>query len=83
MPIYRYESQKPEAGCPHCRDGFETTQSIKEAPLTACPECGGLIVKTPLVAAVGRSQANFDDRAKAAGFSKLKRLGKGEYEKQY
>ena len=24
-----------------------------------------------------------DDRAKAAGFTKLKRLGKGEYERQY
>ena len=83
MPIYRYESKKPAAGCEHCRKGFEVTQSIQDAALTACPDCGGSIVKTPVVAAVGRSQANFDDRAKSAGFSKLKRLGKGEYEKQY
>ena len=34
-------------------------------------------------AAVGFSQSNLDDRAKAAGFTKLKRLGKGEYERQY
>ena len=27
--------------------------------------------------------SNLDDRAKAAGFTKLKRLGKGEYERQY
>jgi hypothetical protein len=32
---------------------------------------------------VGASQSNFDDRAKASGFHKLKKLGKGEYEKQY
>jgi len=39
--------------------------------------------KVVAAAAVGRSQAKLDDRAKAAGFSKLKRIGKGEYEKQY
>ncbi|MGI5869357.1 MAG: FmdB family zinc ribbon protein [Kiritimatiellia bacterium] len=83
MPIYRYESKKPSAGCPRCRDGFEVVQSIKDAALTTCPACGGAIVKTPVAAAVGRSQSNFDDRAKSAGFSKLKRLGKGEYERQY
>ena len=33
--------------------------------------------------AIGRSISSLDNRAKAAGFSKLKRLGKGEYEKQY
>ena len=32
---------------------------------------------------LGKSQSSLDDRAKAAGFTKLKRLGKGEYEKQY
>ena len=32
---------------------------------------------------VGASQSNFDDRAKNAGFHKLQKLGKGEYEKQY
>ena len=83
MPIYRYERKKPAAGCPRCREGFEVTQSIKDAALATCPDCGGAVAKTPVVAAVGRSQANFDDRAKSAGFSKLKRLGKGEYEKRY
>ncbi len=83
MPIYRYETKSPAAGCERCRGGFEVVQSIRDEALTTCPDCGGPIVKTPVVAAVGRSQANFDDRAKSAGFSKLKRLGKGEYEKQY
>jgi len=37
----------------------------------------------PALAAVGASRSGLDDRAKAAGFTKLKRLGKGEYERQY
>lgn len=83
MPIYRYESKSPTLGCPTCQEGFEITQSIHDAALTHCPDCGAAVVKTPVIAAVGRSQSCLDDRAKAAGFSKLKRLGKGEYEKQY
>jgi hypothetical protein len=35
------------------------------------------------VPAVGGSSSGFDAKAKNAGFSKLKRIGKGEYEKQY
>jgi hypothetical protein len=35
------------------------------------------------VPSVGGSKSGFDDRAKNAGFSKLKKLGSGEYEKQY
>jgi hypothetical protein len=33
--------------------------------------------------AIGRSKSKLDDRAKSAGFTKLKRIGKGEYEKMY
>ena len=83
MPIYRYEVKGDGAGCEHCRDGFEVLQSIDDAALAKCPECGAAVVKTPSAPSVGRSQSGLDDRAKSAGFSKLKRLGKGEYEKQY
>jgi len=83
MPVYRYEVKEGVAGCAHCRDGFEIVQPISEKRLEKCPECGCRIVKTPVAPSVGRSQSGLDDRAKAAGFSKLKRLGKGEYEKQY
>jgi hypothetical protein len=41
------------------------------------------VVKVVSRPAVGGSSSGFDDRAKSAGFHKLKRLGKGEYEKQY
>ena len=83
MPTYRYEAKDSVAGCTLCHEGFDATQKISDAPLTVCPECGGAIVKVPCVAAFGRLQSSFDDRAKAAGFSKLKKVSKGEYEKQY
>ena len=83
MPVYRYEVREGEAGCVHCHDGFEVIQSIKDDRLEKCPECGCPIIKTPVSTSLGRSESNFDDRAKAAGFSKLKKISKGEYEKQY
>jgi hypothetical protein len=33
--------------------------------------------------AIGRSKTKLDDRAKNAGFTKLKKIGTGEYEKMY
>ena len=83
MPIYQYEAREGEKGCPKGRAGFEVLQSLREAPLSACPDCGSRVERVPAAAAVGFSQSNLDDRAKAAGFTKLKRLGKGEYERQY
>ena len=82
MPIYRYESTK-EDGCGHCLEGFEVAQRLSDPRLEACPKCGVAVRRAVLPVAVGRSESGFDARAKAAGFSKLKRLGKGEYEKQY
>jgi len=83
MPVYDYEAVSPEKSCPHCADGFEAVQSIHDARLTACPKCGAPVRKLISAPAIGRSKAKLDDRAKAAGFTKLKRLGKGEYEKMY
>ena len=83
MPVYDYEAISPDAGCPHCAGGFETTQSIHDPRLTACPECGSPIRRVITAPAIGRSKSKLDDRAKSAGFTKLKRLGKGEYEKMY
>jgi len=39
--------------------------------------------KVPPRIAIGRSRSTLDARAKAAGFKKLKKLGRGEYEQQY
>ena len=35
MPTYEY-------ACRACGHRFETVQSMKDEPLTVCPECGGL-----------------------------------------
>lgn len=38
MPIYGYE-------CGECGHHFEVLQSVNDAPLTTCPECGGPLRK--------------------------------------
>lgn len=83
MPIYEYQAVDEARGCPHCAGGFEQMQRISDTPLQACPECGAPIRKVISPCAVGRSRSGFDHRAKEAGFHKLERLGKGEYEKKY
>ncbi len=83
MPTYVYEAKDLSKSCEHCKEGFDISQSISDPPLDKCPVCGNAVVKVPCAAAIGRSMSSLDDRAKAAGFSKLKRLGKGEYERQY
>lgn len=83
MPIYEYQAKHAKKACAHCREPFEVLQKIRDTPLTTCPACGAPIHKLISAPRVGGSQSNFDDRAKAAGFHKLQKLGKGEYEKQY
>ncbi len=83
MPIYEYQVAEGAKGCPFCADGFERIQTLSEAKLEKCPECGAPVVRVISAPSLGKSQSSLDDRAKAAGFTKLKRLGKGEYEKQY
>ena len=83
MPIYEYEAVDQKAACAKCRNVFEKIQTLGEPPLTKCPACGAAVRKVISAPASLRSHGDFDSRAKAAGFHKLKRLGKGEYEKQY
>ena len=83
MPVYDYEAVSPEKSCPHCAKGFEAVQSIKDPRLQTCPECGAPVRRLISAPAIGRSKSGLDDRAKSAGFTKLKRIGKGEYEKMY
>ena len=58
-------------------------RAISDPPLTQCPECGGEVDKLISAPSVGASGSDFDNRARNAGFHKLQRLGKGEYEKKY
>jgi putative FmdB family regulatory protein len=83
MPTYEYEAIEQSVGCEHCKNGFETMQSIHDKPLEKCPQCGAKIRKVIAAPAIGRSKSSLDQRAKSAGFKKLKRLGQGEYEKIY
>ncbi|MBQ9432405.1 MAG: zinc ribbon domain-containing protein [Kiritimatiellae bacterium] len=83
MPTYDYEAADAKNSCPYCANGFETVQSIHDPHLAVCPKCGAPIKRVIAAPAIGRSKSKLDDRAKAAGFTKLKRLGKGEYEKIY
>jgi len=83
MPVYDYIAADTEHACPHCAGGFETVQSMHDARLEVCPQCGAPVQKCITAPAIGRSKSKLDDRAKAAGFKKLKRIGKGEYEKMY
>ena len=81
MPFYEYELC--EGDCAACGGKFTLRRPIKAAPLTECPAC-----KKPVRKLI--SQVNSPTKtkpvsvsdAKKAGFTVLKRLGKGEYERQ-
>jgi len=83
MPVYDYEAREPGNSCPYCKAGFEVVQLIKEPRLETCPQCGSPVRKLITAPAIGRSASKLDDRAKNAGFTKLKKVSKGEYEKLY
>jgi putative FmdB family regulatory protein len=83
MPVYDYTATDSNHSCEYCAGGFEVMQSLSDLRLTACPICGAAITKCITAPAIGRSKSKLDDRAKAAGFTKLKKISKGEYEKMY
>jgi putative FmdB family regulatory protein len=82
MPIYRYHpSQTP---CKLCGDGFDHRQGVTEGDLTSCPTCGQRVARDAVVALhTPKLLAPLSvSAAKSAGFTVLKRLGHGEFEKQ-
>lgn len=81
MPIYVYEAK--ENGCEYCANSFEISQSLADAKLTQCPKCGAAVRRVICAPALGHSQTDLHYRAKRAGFTTLKRVEKGEYEKLY
>lgn len=83
MPIYEYITAEDGDGCDLCRQNFDHTARISDPLLKACPRCGKPVRRAYSPPAIGRSASGLDDRAKRAGFHKLERLGKGEYEKKY
>jgi len=83
MPLYEYQATDPTEGCAHCSERFEYLQKLSDPPLKKCPQCGVSVSKLVSAHSVGASASGLDNRAKSAGFHKLKRLGKGEYERKY
>lgn len=83
MPIREYRTVNLKNCCDHCKAGFERLESMSAEPLSTCPRCGGVVERQFSAAQVGGSQSSFDQRAKEAGFSKLDKLSKGEYERKY
>ena len=83
MPIREYQTGNPEMGCSICRNRFERIERLNAPAVLKCPQCGAELVRLISAPSVGASQAGADDRAKRAGFHKLKKISKGEYEKIY
>lgn len=83
MPIYEYIAKDPEKACDYCGNGFEKLESISAQPTEVCPECGNKVHRVISAPNVGASQSGYDGRAKEAGFHKLRKVSKGEYEQEY
>lgn len=81
MPLYEYELC--EGSCVVCGGKFTLRRPLTAKPLTNCPACKKPIRKvissfnTPSIT----KPVSISD-AKKAGFTVLKRVNKGEYEKQ-
>jgi len=82
VPLRAYEPlQTP---CRLCGAGFEVLQKGGAPVLTECPRCGQPVrpnSATPVSSPTVTKPTSTTD-AKAAGFTVLKRVGRGEYEKQ-
>jgi len=83
MPIREYQVNDPARGCVACCRPFERLEGGQALPLEQCPACGAPVSRLISAPVVGGSKSSLDRRASQAGFYKLKRLGKGEYEKMY
>lgn len=82
MPICRY--RPVPSPCKLCGEGFDHQQRPADPDLTECPTCGKPVVKL-LPSGIGTPRVSRKpsvSEAKEAGFTVLKKIGKGEYEKQ-
>ena len=82
MPIYEYELEGDES-CNVCGGRFTLRRPVHVKPLTKCPLCKRAVRKllstfnTPTIT----KPVSISD-AKKAGFTVLKKVSKGEYERQ-
>jgi putative FmdB family regulatory protein len=78
MPLYEYEPS--EGGCKVCGGKFTLQRPLSAAPLTRCPACKKPIRK--VFSSFNSPKALSISDAKKAGFTVLKKVSKGEYERQ-
>ncbi len=81
MPIYEYQLE--EGSCKVCGGRFALRRPLSAKALTACPLCRKPVRKlvSSFHSPTKLKPLSVSD-AKGAGFTVLKRIGKGEYERQ-
>ena len=81
MPIYEYELC--DGDCKICGGQFTLHRPLSASPLEKCPLCKKAVRKliSGFSSPLKLKPLSVSD-AKKAGFTVLKRLGKGEYERQ-
>ena len=81
MPIYEYELC--EGDCKVCGGKFSLRRPISRPELAKCPLCRKPVRKIiSTVSSPTKLKPLSISDAKKAGFTVLKRVGKGEYERQ-
>ena len=78
MPIYEYEVC--EGGCAVCGGRFTLRRPLSAPPLIKCPACKKPVRK--VLSTFNSPKTLSVSDAKKAGFTVLKKVGKGEYERQ-
>jgi putative FmdB family regulatory protein len=78
MPLYEYELC--EGDCKVCGGRFTLRRPLSAKPLAQCPACKKPVRK--LISSFNSPKTVSISDAKKAGFTVLKRVGKGEYERQ-
>ena len=81
MPYYEHELC--EGDCAVCHGRFTLRRPINAPELKVCPVCKRPVRKviSPFFSPIKAKPVSLSD-AKKAGFTVLKRVGKGEYERQ-
>ncbi len=78
MPLYEYELC--EGDCKVCGGRFTLRRPLSAPPLKLCPACKKPVRK--VISSFNSPKTLSVSDAKKAGFTVLKRVGKGEYERQ-
>lgn len=78
MPLYEYELC--EGDCKVCGGRFTLRRPLSAKPLTQCPACKKPVRK--VLSSFNSPRTLSVSDAKKAGFTVLKRVSKGEYERQ-